>query len=324
MKVSVIIPVHNRKEYVLRAIRSVKKSSSEAEIIVVKNYSDNNIDQSIEREGAINIVENSNPLGEKIRRGFIESAGDVICILEDDDTFAEGKIDRVKEIFENSAINFYHNRALNVNEMGISLGIMKNRIKIKEGIYEMPASSEELEMMHKFKMYYNTSSMAFRKEPIMGYMDHFRDVKLVMDTFLFQISLLAGGSFFNDATPFTNYTVHESASNISGKDFDDFISKAKNFFKIAYEDSLVSLRLSKGTSTEQYSRAWSIFLENSVSLFSMDLKNVKYVDLPESYSWVPFGKRMNFLIRSAIKAPEIVRRSILKMIYLNGYRIRKR
>ncbi len=324
MKVSVIIPVHNRKQYVLRAIRSVKKSSSEAEVIVVKNYSDDNIDQSIEMEGAINIVENSNPLGEKIRRGFIESHGDVVCILEDDDTFSTGKIDRIKNIFENSTVNFYHNRAINVNEQGISLGIRKNRIKIKEGIYETPPGPEDLEIMHKFKMYYNTSSMAFRKEPIMAYIDHFREVKLVMDTFLFQISLLAGGSFFNDAMPFTNYTVHESASNISGIDFDDFISKAKNFFKIAYEDSLVSLRLSEGTYTEQYSRAWSIFLKNSVSLFSIDTEDVKYVDLPENYLWVPFGKRMNFLIKSAIQSPEIVRKSILKMIYLNGYRIRKR
>lgn len=323
MKSSVIIPVHYRKDFIIRAVKSVREGSDSTEILVIKNYSDENIDRNIESMNAINIIENSDPLGVKIARGISEASGEIIFILEDDDYFEKDKINNVMNLFEKKSLDYYHNDMLKVNNKGETIGKGLKGKSSKNNLLIDRLNSETLSQMHTYKMYYNTSSMAFRKEILMDYIDHMKRVGLVMDTFLFQVSLLNGRQFYQDNRNLTHYTVHESASNISGINFEDFISKGLKFFNQAYQDSLISASLLKNSNLADYANSWSNFLKNSISLFTLNSGKFEFVDFPEGYEWVPFGKTLNKLIKSALKSPEIVRRGILKTMYISEYKIKK-
>ncbi|MGP6239431.1 glycosyltransferase family 2 protein [Cuniculiplasma sp. SKW4] len=324
MKSSVIIPVHYRKDFVTRAVKSVREGSDSTEILVVKNYSDENIDRIIESMNAVNILEHADPLGTKIARGLSEASGDVIFILEDDDYFEKDKINHVMKLFEKKGIDYHHNDMIKVNAKGETIGKGLKGKSSKNSLFIDKIDSQTLDQMHRYKMYYNTSSMAFRKDILMDYTDQMKRVGLVMDTFLFQISLLNGKYFFQDNQTLTNYTVHESASNISGVNFEDFISRGLKFFNQAYQDSLISASLLKDSNLSDYAISWSNFLKNSINLFTLGIEKFEFVDLPQGYDWVPFGATLNKLIKYALKSPEVIRRGILKTMYISEYKIKKR
>ena len=59
--ISVIISAHNRKEYLLEAIKSVVNQTLDPknyEIIVVKNFKDKTVDEYINAEGIFSIFKN--------------------------------------------------------------------------------------------------------------------------------------------------------------------------------------------------------------------------------------------------------------------------
>ena len=57
----------------------------EYEIIVVKNFEDENIDRFLEEHSVRNIIVKEEPLSAKIVKGVEESRGEVISFLDDDD-----------------------------------------------------------------------------------------------------------------------------------------------------------------------------------------------------------------------------------------------
>jgi Glycosyltransferases involved in cell wall biogenesis len=110
--ISVIITAHNRREFLLEAVNSALNQTlpkDEYEIIVVKNFEDERIDKFLEEHGVRNIVTNEGPLGAKIARGVEESKGEIISFLEDDDLWLPQKLEKVKQVFQDENVIYYHN-----------------------------------------------------------------------------------------------------------------------------------------------------------------------------------------------------------------------
>ncbi len=119
-KISVIITAHDRKKYLRVAVQSVldqEHSSDAIEIIVVKNFSDPDIDEFLNVNSVKNILTDEKSFGAKLAAGIDNASGTIMSFLDDDDIFALNKLDFIKKIFtENMDIVYLHNDESEIGE----------------------------------------------------------------------------------------------------------------------------------------------------------------------------------------------------------------
>ena len=97
---SILVVAYNRKEFLLNAVNSALNQTiekSEFEVIVIKNFEDEKIDQEIAGLEIANILSDKASLGEKIIQGTLAAHGEYICLLEDDDQFSSHKLETIQK-----------------------------------------------------------------------------------------------------------------------------------------------------------------------------------------------------------------------------------
>jgi len=100
--ISVIVTAYNRRKYLPFALRSLEAQTllrDKFEVIVVKNFEDKESDDIISRNGWKDLYEDTTYHGRKILVGLEESKGDVITFLEDDDMYADNRLEEVYKAF---------------------------------------------------------------------------------------------------------------------------------------------------------------------------------------------------------------------------------
>jgi glycosyltransferase involved in cell wall biosynthesis len=110
MKASVIVMDYLRKKYILDALQSIKNQKgidlNDIEVIVVKYYQDEKIDNYIKENFPNYKIINLDPngpdryCGSALAIGIKEASSNLIFLLDDDDMFTENKISRIFEIVE--------------------------------------------------------------------------------------------------------------------------------------------------------------------------------------------------------------------------------
>jgi hypothetical protein len=108
MKASVIVIDYKRKKYILDALQSIKNQKginlNDIEVIVVKYYQDEKIDNYIKENFPNHKIINLDPddpdhyVGRTFSEGIKAASNNLIFLLEDDDMFTENKISRIFEI----------------------------------------------------------------------------------------------------------------------------------------------------------------------------------------------------------------------------------
>ncbi len=108
MKASVIVMDYLRKKYILDALQSIKNQKgidlNDIEVIVVKYYQDEKIDNYIKENFPNYKIINLDPngpdryCGSALAIGIKEASSNLIFILDDDDMFVENKISRILEV----------------------------------------------------------------------------------------------------------------------------------------------------------------------------------------------------------------------------------
>jgi hypothetical protein len=111
MKASVIVIDYKRKKYILDALKSIKNQKgidlNDIEVIVVKYYQDEKIDNYIKENFPNHKIINLDPndpdhyVGRTFAEGIKAASNNLIFLLEDDDMFVENKISRIFEIVKN-------------------------------------------------------------------------------------------------------------------------------------------------------------------------------------------------------------------------------
>ena len=111
MKASVIVMDYLRKKYILDALQSIKNQKgidlNDIEVIVVKYYQDEKIDNYIKENFPNHKIINLDPngpdryCGAELAIGIKEASSNLIFILDDDDMFVENKISRIFEVVKN-------------------------------------------------------------------------------------------------------------------------------------------------------------------------------------------------------------------------------
>ena len=79
-------------------------------MIVVKNFSDDAIDSKLQELGVVNLHSDQPGLGAKVYEFLQVARGEVRSLLEDDDEFLPGKLQRVySSLKAKSPLDFYRN-----------------------------------------------------------------------------------------------------------------------------------------------------------------------------------------------------------------------
>jgi len=212
--ISVIIPSYNRKEFLLNAIKSVLNQTLDKkyyEIIVIKNYNDDEIDDFINKNNIKNIFSNDRSLPGKIYEALRIANGDVISFLDDDDLFFNNKLKYVYNLFKNNDnLVYYHNNYYPVDCTGKYKNFVNKNID------------------------FNNSCINIKKDIID--LNKLKKISSLTDIFFYLSALDYGGKMMLDKKILTYYTVHNSVSNFIVNNFDDYKNKKIKFLDISINE----------------------------------------------------------------------------------------
>ena len=241
--ISVIITAHNRREFLLEAVNSALNQTlpkDEYEIIVVKNFEDERIDKFLEERNVKNIVTDEEPFGAYLARGVEESRGEVISLLDDDDLWLPQKLDKVKQVFQDENVTYYHNNYINFYG---SLSIDSLKDKIKSNRFRKLLKLTIRDMNKSLSPPWNNSSIAVRKKIFSkNVLDKIKNVYLNADGLLFYLAYCNNGYFVFDDEILTLRRVHTSNASVPKLiDYESWLAHVSNWSRIYKHDYLTSL-----------------------------------------------------------------------------------
>ena len=199
--ISVIITAYNRKEFLLNSIKSVLNQTIDKksyEIIVIKNFTDETIDDFINKNNIKRILMNGT-VGEFLDKGILAANGEIISFLDDDDLFFSNKLGIVyNEFKKDNTIVYYHNLSVPINENGETINING-----------MNASLD-----------FNMSSISIKKSIVKIY--NADKINTSQDTLMYLYALESGKNIIKGKEKLTYYMFHNSISNILSTNFEEY------------------------------------------------------------------------------------------------------
>ncbi|BAB60054.1 glycosyl transferase [Thermoplasma volcanium GSS1] len=211
--ISVIITAYNRKEFLLDAIKSALNQTLDRkyyEIIVIKNFQEDTIDNFIKENNIKGIISENKSLGGKISEALKASEGEIVSFLEDDDMFDRQKLETVYRKFrENPDIVYYHNNQIIIDENGKE--IRKNGVLNERKLNSTEVRKSPLDIN---PMLFNMSSISIRRSYYAKYADNLSSLITHLDDFMLFCALNESTYIYVDKAFLTYYRYHASASNM--------------------------------------------------------------------------------------------------------------
>jgi glycosyltransferase involved in cell wall biosynthesis len=215
---TVLITAHGRREFLLEALRSARSAGAPTdglEILVVKDFTDPEIDAEIDRAGAQRIETDEVPLGAKVARGIAASHGELIAFLEDDDAFVPGRLEHVDALFgADPALGFYRNGQLRIgpDEHPIPAGEYGRAHDELVALGTVAVSPGELhrrlDALVRIDPDFNLSSIVVPREILADRVEELRPLAAAVDSFVFYAALEARRALRIESNPLTRYRVH--------------------------------------------------------------------------------------------------------------------
>lgn len=247
-KVSVVITAFGRRDYLSEALESIKNqrdSSFLLEIIVVKNFLDEAIDNLIKSIGGNSILASNAPLCNYVYLGIKASTGKFILFLEDDDIFLDDKISNAIKIMQRYDLSFYHNayQATNKGLDSISSVFYRNPIK-PIFVRGRVAAKTSVRRMLKYNGDLNLSSMCISRKLVLDNLDKIEVLKHLSagpDWFMFLLALNDASNMYLDSIVYSYYRIHDSTVNSTSRDWTMLSEKRINLLRRELE-SLGSMK----------------------------------------------------------------------------------
>ena len=219
--ISVVIMAHNRRNFLLYAVKSVLNQimidKDKYEIIVVKNFEDDNIDRFLEQNNVINIIEKDYRQGAKIFRGAKEAKHSIIALLDDDDMFHNTKLNVILQVFSTYRnVIYYHNNFATISSKGEP--VPNPFLLIGEKEFRVFSTDEKLKYIDyfdKFHISINNSSIVIKKDLVIQY-ENIKLLENLSDYALFFAALDSKGDIVTDGRALTYYRLHSGQSDFGG------------------------------------------------------------------------------------------------------------
>ncbi|MEJ2779353.1 glycosyltransferase family 2 protein [Stygiolobus sp. CP850M] len=259
MKISVIISAYNRRDFLLRAVNSVANQTLDKnlyEVIVVKNFEDKSIDETLNKLGYKNVVYDTPRYGERVAIGIEESSGDILAFLEDDDEFKPSKLTKVHQVFNKyKDVYYFHDTREyiycdEVVDMGTSNPDIRNIIRDLEEI--TPHNEVIIDPFDKdiksFLIKYHgivatTSLMAVRRECMNDKLDLLKRIEISLENFIPAFSAECG-KIYHTGERLTRYRIHNKNTSI-GFTHEDQIRVLENFMRSISDGELIINNISR-------------------------------------------------------------------------------
>jgi glycosyltransferase involved in cell wall biosynthesis len=218
---SIIVTAYNRRKYLANAVQSIIDSTllkDSYELIVVKNFKDEFVDNAVEKLGGRNILADFASIGAKISMGMKVAKGDVIAFLDDDDMYSSIRLEIVANKFQQDpSLIYYHNNVFVVDESNrLIYDSMIERTNIPR---EVIARNGE-EKLNAFELYrwylgLRLSTIAIRKSFIAKWFNVIKLFPELVDVLIYLLALVDEGAMLHDPRRLTYYRVSgTSASSI--------------------------------------------------------------------------------------------------------------
>jgi glycosyltransferase involved in cell wall biosynthesis len=258
-RVTVLVAAYDRREFLLRAVRSVLASSAPREayeIVVVKNFRNPEIDGFLAQQGAQVLQEGAVPVGAYMARALSVARGGVVCLLNDDDEFLPTKIAAVLERFDaDPNLVYYHDRRILVDEDGRPLPTASRFERVQGAPFELRTDADRrsrVGRVHRFRGLFHDSCISVRRDVLDRHADRLAEVGVSEDAFTYYSALAAPGTLYFDNRAFTRFRVHaQSKYRLEKTGPRDPAVQAKRWRLIASLEAIVA-----GTAAE---RALAVF-----------------------------------------------------------------
>ncbi len=220
-QITVVVTAYDRKEFVKSALHSVLDQSlprDKYEIILVKNYYDDEIDEYALSNNIRLIFSNEETIGRVVWSAVESSAGEIISFLDDDDLFTRNKLEVVSRMMANEAIGYYHN---SLQAFGERPGSDKSfRFTQVSGTVIFRATdhskTEFLKLLDRGATF-NSSCVSVRRDILDRWKWLLQRTTTGPSFSLFFISQLSSKLNFIDKTRLTLFRRHPSLSNPAGR-----------------------------------------------------------------------------------------------------------
>ncbi len=238
--ISVIISVHDRKQYMRSAVESVLDQafpSDGFEIIVVKNFRDQEIDRFLTEKGVVDIYTQEKSLARKMVLGLKKARGDVLCFLDDDDMFSRDKLRIVNEYFRDTNLTFLHDAIIPVDESGKRMERKVNENPERDIILDGDLPLRAVGRALKYKADWYASAISVSKKFFESIQDEFWQIVRGIDKYLFFAALARGSRLIVSSQEVTMYRVHESLTTLDVP-LQVFLQQKREFYEGSMESAV--------------------------------------------------------------------------------------
>ena len=310
--ISVIITAHNRREYLINAVMSALNQTLDKElyeVIVVKNFTDSNIDKKLSDLNVKNILTEEEGQGGKVTEALKYAGGEIISFLEDDDEFFPEKLEAVyKKFSENKDLVFYENSILFIDKGGKPLFSRERKFHLKG-----PQSSETFERIFSIGGGFNTSTMSVRRLILEDRLNFYRNIYTSTDAFLLYSAVLSGKEILAEPSILTKFRLHGASTMYNITSFDKYL-KNRTFNRFAMlNDAMAIEKMCSGSQYYYSALRWLIASKIAYKLI-YGLPNTSYKMLPPKLSFKEILYWINFNLPKSSR--ELGIRRIFRPFYL--------
>ena len=213
--ITVVICAYKRENFIIEALDSVLNQDLDRsfyEIIVVKSFKNNQIDEYALRNNVHLLFVDDEKYGIRLAEAIKVATGEIIVTLDDDDMMVSEKLSVIKAYFEEEAgVVALYNDFYFIDQDGkaivVPLRLKESEVMQRSGMVRLSGSSiSVIRYCSKVGMVFG--QMSVRKHLITDHLEYLEKLNLSLDTFLFTLVILSKMQFLVIPKKLTQVRVH--------------------------------------------------------------------------------------------------------------------